>query len=958
MDRSLNVLLLIGILFLAPQTAAAQIIIIASDDLWPDVDPGIVVEATNPPRSFFLRNISLTDLNTVLAQAPAENSSEPPAILALPLPDGTFADVEIFESPVLAPGFSIVSVTEGNVVTEPLPDLVRAYAFRGKDDRTISGRLTIGNGRVQALLQTRDGLVRISPTATNLGVRYASFLNRDRTDGADDFDHSIGEQLEPDPPNLLLAARQQQLGALAAQTGSVLRTFRLAVATTGEYTQAIDAAGPADLVTDVVNAVMTEVNNVNTFLESEVAVRLLLSNVVIYLDPDNDPYDPAAKPNSPPACVVRDENAAIDGIVGAGNYDVGFAFGAGPPNNIGCAWYVLCQADKYRGAALINVGNPPGNATGVLAHEMGHQLDARHTFSGSACPPIEYNAQAAYEPGSGTTVMSYSGACNEDADGDGNLDVKEDANDNGMLDAGEDLDGDGNLDIAEDRNGNNVLDNDNVDNSQVGNGFYYHGISFDEIVANTTALVTGGVCGAEIATANLPPVVDAGSDYTIPRNTPFRLTGNAIDPDGDVLRYAWEQFDQGNPARLIDSATTANGPILRSVPPLESPDAPDFSRTFPRMPDLLANIQRPGEILPVVNRTMDFRLTARDNLTGGGGVASDEMRVTVAGSPFFVIEPNGGEDIGGGCVENVSWVVGGGDVAASVNIELSEDGGGGFSTLPMGAGVANDGNQAVMFSCTATDSARVQVAAVDNIFFDFSDDNFSISPRAPLAAVNQASGGEVDETCSFTVTFAATVTDDCGVLAQDVDVAVTQVAGVATQGAVQVNKGQPDGKTVTVAGSFDVIDVALDGNMDPATFRIDVTGTDACGLQSSDSAEVEVVDTIPPEIDVVVTPDTLWPPNHKLRDIEASVVVTDNCPNPTFALTAATSDEPDNGKADGNTVNDIQGAEIGTADLDVRLRAERAGNMDGRIYTLGYTATDASKNTAEGAVEVSVPHDR
>ena len=127
-----------------------------------------------------------------------------------------------------------------------------------------------------------------------------------------------------------------------------------------------------------------------------------------------------------------------------------------------------------------------------------------------------------------------------------------------------------------------------------------------------------------------------------------------------------------------------------------------------------------------------------------------------------------------------------------------------------------------------------------------------------------------------------------------------------------------------------------------------------------DTVNITVVDTTPPDITVTVTPDTLWPPNHKMVDIVATVTVSDICDAaPTVVLTSLTSNEPDDakGNGDGNTVNDIQEAEIGTEDYEFQLRAERAGKGDGRVYTITYTVTDASGNSASASATVVVPHD-
>jgi hypothetical protein len=124
-------------------------------------------------------------------------------------------------------------------------------------------------------------------------------------------------------------------------------------------------------------------------------------------------------------------------------------------------------------------------------------------------------------------------------------------------------------------------------------------------------------------------------------------------------------------------------------------------------------------------------------------------------------------------------------------------------------------------------------------------------------------------------------------------------------------------------------------------------------------ATVTVEDTTPPEIDVVLDRDHLWPPNHKMATVCADVTVTDICdPNPTFVLLSVESSEPDNGKGDGNTTNDIQDAATGTPDLCVDLRSERQGGGDGRKYTIIYEAMDMSGNTAEDTVCVWVVHDQ
>jgi hypothetical protein len=141
-----------------------------------------------------------------------------------------------------------------------------------------------------------------------------------------------------------------------------------------------------------------------------------------------------------------------------------------------------------------------------------------------------------------------------------------------------------------------------------------------------------------------------------------------------------------------------------------------------------------------------------------------------------------------------------------------------------------------------------------------------------------------------------------------------------------------------------------------------VTHTDPLTLvetSSEDMVEIVIGDTTPPVISAVADPMVLWPPNHQLEEVQVELVVIDSCdPDPVVTLDSVVSNEPDNGTGDGNTVDDIQEAELGTEDLVLLLRAERAGNGSGRIYAASYTASDASGNSSPGVVQILVPHDQ
>ena len=158
-----------------------------------------------------------------------------------------------------------------------------------------------------------------------------------------------------------------------------------------------------------------------------------------------------------------------------------------------------------------------------------------------------------------------------------------------------------------------------------------------------------------------------------------------------------------------------------------------------------------------------------------------------------------------------------------------------------------------------------------------------------------------------------------------------------------------DADTLTPTGKFPLGDTT-----------VTLTSTADGGEPESDSAIVTVVDTTPPKFRVKAEPFYLWPPNHKMHEVEARIRVSDLCSGTDVLdveLIDATSNEPDNSTGDGNTTNDIQGADRGSDDRDVMLRAERKGNGNGRIYTLTYLVTDGNGNQKKKEANVHVPHD-
>jgi hypothetical protein len=381
----------------------------------------------------------------------------------------------------------------------------------------------------------------------------------------------------------------------------------------------------------------------------------------------------------------------IDLVIGSANYDIGHVFSTGGGGVAGLG--VVCRAgQKARG--VTGLPQPIGDPFYVdyVAHEMGHQYGANHTFNGSegACSGTNRNPSTAYEPGSGATIMAYAGIC-----GSQNL--------------------------------QNLSDD------------YFHGISIDEMVAYTT-LGSGSTCPVVTNTGNDAPTVSIpAGGFSIPINTPFSLTGSAVDPNGDVLTYCWEEFDLG--AAGHPNSPSGNAPIFRSFDPVSS-----TTRTFPRLTNIINNSQTIGEIMPGYSRTLTFRLTARDNRAGGGGVGKSSnisFSVTNTAGPFLVTSPNTSVTWPGLSTQTVTWSVANTNISpvncASVNILLSTDGGQTFPFVLV-SGTPNDGSQDVVLPDNQTTTARVKIEAADNIFFDMSNVNFIISEAVPveLASFNHS----------------------------------------------------------------------------------------------------------------------------------------------------------------------------------------------------------------------------
>jgi hypothetical protein len=592
--------------------------------------------------------------------------------ISLPTPEGEFEDFELAASSVMAPELA------GWMAKRGWP--MRSYRGRAVDDPGTTIHLDWGGpAGFHASVRSPEGGYFIDPLWRGDRQHYASYRKQPDLKGEEGFSCGVEGSQEP------LAERSGTLRT-AADPGEQLRSYRLAVAATGEYT-----AFHGGTVVDGLAAIVTTVGRVNQILERDLALTLTLvanNQELVYTDAARDPYGDN---------LLWENQNNLDQVIGSENYDLGHLFSQG--ENSGLAYLSSSCDPYYKARGMTSHSEPKNDPFNVdyVAHEIGHQLGANHTYN--AYHQSDFGkcktrvASAAYEPGSGSTIMAYAGICDS-----------------------QDLQGhsDG----------------------------YYHGHSLDEMLAR---LAGGGACyGSEVSGNRHAPIVDAGPDYTIPHATPFVLgLASSEDLDGDHLSYTWEQFDRGGSLSLQEP-DNGESPILRSWPPSANP-----IRVIPRLEDLLAGSLAPGERLPTTDRTLTFRVTARDNHRVGGRIGEDLMQVTstTAAGPFVVTWPNGGEVLDQEGEADIFWAVAGSDAGevntTHVEIGLSSDGGHSYPYL-LASATNNDGYQRLVLpSGLKSRRARIKVRAVGNIFFDVSDGDFTIdTTQLPIDLVREGSCSE------------------------------------------------------------------------------------------------------------------------------------------------------------------------------------------------------------------------
>lgn len=618
-------------------------------DLWKTASLNETVSKTKVfrntvPQEFKLFTLNPVELNSLLATAPQRFTTPSNAIIEFPTNNGEIQKFRVYEASVL------------DALLQAQYPNIRSYTAQGIDDPSAIARFSYSDSGLNVMISSANyGTIYIDPYTKDLN-QYISYATNSLPEDSRSFECLVQDTLQD----------EVVLSPLNADDGK-LRTYRLALACTGEYAQYhLNNQGIPSSATDevkkaaVLTAMNTAMTRINGVFEKEVALTMVIianNTEIIFLNAGSDPYT-----NNNGGAMLGQNQSTINSIIGTANYDIGHVFstGGGGIASLGS----VCGSSKAQG--VTGLPQPIGDDFYInyVAHEMGHQFRANHTQNNSC----NRNNATSMEPGSASTIMGYAGICSPNVQSDSDA--------------------------------------------------YFHAISIQEMWG-FISILGGSSCPVETDTGNAPPTADAGPNYTIPRTTPFILKGIATDPDTeDVLSHNWEQMNQ-QIGTMPPQNTSAFGPMFRSENSLISPN-----RYMPKLSTVLnGQTQTTWEVVPSVSRTMKFRYTVRDNVAGGSSSASDDTVITVDGDsgPFVVTSQNASTTWSPQSNETITWDVAGTDVAPvdspNVDILFSTNGGQTYDVV-IAEDIPNNGSAEISAPNLNTTSGRFMIISSNNIFYD------------------------------------------------------------------------------------------------------------------------------------------------------------------------------------------------------------------------------------------------
>ncbi len=456
-----------------------------------------------------------------------------------------------------------------------------------------------------------------------------------------------------------------------------LRTYRLALSATGEYTT---FQGGTVALAQAAQA--TSMNRVNGVYEKDIAITMVIvpnNNLIVYTSTTTDPFT-----NGTPGTMITQNQTTCDGQIGSANYDIGHVFGTNSGGLAGLG--VVCTGgQKARG--VTGSAAPVGDPFDIdyVAHEMGHQFGGNHTQNNN-CNSV---AAARREPGSASTIMGYAGICAPD--------VQSNSDD------------------------------------------YFHGYNLGEISAEI--LSGGHTCEVITALNNAAPTItSAGGNISVPISTPFILTGVATDPDGDVLTYLWEQMDN-EATTQPPVATATGGPNFRSFDPTTNPSRyfPNLVALAANGPftwEVLPSVARVMDFrLTVKDNHAVGACNAYADVTVTTVAAAGPFVVTYPTNTGITWGSGSTQTVTWSVANTTAAPIS----CANVKILLSLDGGVTYPIV-LSASTPNDGTQAITVPNASTTTARVMVMSIAGTFYDISNNNFNITCLTPTTPAFTAVG--------------------------------------------------------------------------------------------------------------------------------------------------------------------------------------------------------------------------
>lgn len=675
----------------------------SSGQVWTRVTKSSIVnkprlEFKNFPSEYESFNLDMEVLKASLSGAPNRKfaGSQAGKLISFPSPNGGLVEYEVFEASVMHP-----------TLAAKYPD-IKSYVGRSTKNNTSSIRFSTTLFGLHSInFDTEVGTYYIQPLTSDLAT-YVVY-SRDAIDNISGFTCDVLDSEFSAEKNTL-----EQL--LSTQNTSaednILRTYRLALSCTIEYAAYhVAAAGlnngtNAQKVAAVLAAMNVTMTRVNGLYERDAAITLeLIADNDILINIVSDNFN-----NTSGGQLLQQNQTFIDGSIGNEGYDIGHVFSTGGGGIAGLG-SVCVSGQKARGVTGSDA--PVGDPFDIdyVAHEMGHQFGATHTFSSnSGSCNGNISQETAVEPGSGTTIMAYAGICAPQ----------------------------------------NVQNNSDA---------AFHAASLAQIAALVS---TSANCSVNTTISNAKPVIAPMRDYTIPLSTPFFLRGSASDVDDTGLTYCWDQMDNQTSIQP-PIAENEGGPNFRSRIPTAAQ-----ARFFPVFTSVFNNNLYPNyEVTSDVTRTFNFALTVRDNdLVNGGQTARDNFSVTVAGvGPFLVTSPNTNVSYQSGTNQTVTWDVAGttanGVDTPYVDIWLVTTSSNPFGTL-LASKVPNDGSELISLGSNTGGNNRILITGHGNIFYDISNTNFSITSGGSTfnIGMNGVAGEQNKAVCagnqtSFNVSYTA-----------------------------------------------------------------------------------------------------------------------------------------------------------------------------------------------------------